>query len=467
MIFSSYEFLLFFVTVLLLRGRWRSFAAEKWFLLVASYVFYMSWDPRYALLIFFTSYVDYRIGLWLGQLEEPRARRRALVLSLVLNLGLLGLFKYTNFLLATVQDVLAVAGLSMRLPAPEIVLPVGISFFTFQSMSYTIDVYRRAIPPCRSARDLLLFVAFFPQLVAGPIVRASEFLPQLAARVRPSARDVEVGVGLFLQGAFKKLVISDQVARHVDLIFARPGEFAAVSLLQGLLGYALQIYCDFSGYSDMAVGCARLMGYRFPDNFRMPYAASDLPDFWRRWHISLSTWLRDYLYIPLGGNRWGGARTRLNVLVTMLLGGLWHGASWNFVLWGCLHGAALALQARWLRGREYARGPLAGVAARAFALAVVLLGWIPFRCQTLPEAGQFAGRLLTGRADGAVLWSPQILACVGLVLLVHVLVPRDSDLMQVLPERSPILRIAVLGALLSGIVLFGATDAAPFIYFQF
>ena len=468
MIFSSFEFLIFFIAVVALRAGMRNLEREKRFLLAASWLFYMSWGPRFVLLIVVTSLVDWWIGRLLGETEDPARRRRLLVTSLVLNLGVLASFKYTSFAVENGWLALRALGWAPQPITVDILLPVGISFFTFQSMSYTIDVYRREIPPCRSAVDLCLFVAFFPQLVAGPIVRAADFLPQLMRRVRPTAADVEWGLVLFGIGAFKKLVVSDQIAAHVDLAFERPAQFASAFLLQGLVGYAIQIYCDFSGYSDMAIGGARMMGYEFKENFRMPYAAVGMTDFWRRWHISLSTWLRDYLYIPLGGNRRGAVRTYVNLMITMLLGGLWHGARWNFVIWGGLHGAALCVER--MLGRR-GRGPVPGAAgalARWIAtMVVVLLGWVFFRAPTLAGAMTFLAGLVGGNAAGADVVSPQILAATAL-MAVAILHGCDSvELVPRLIAAGPATRVAVYAGLLTAVACLGATDAAPFIYFQF
>jgi alginate O-acetyltransferase complex protein AlgI len=467
-IFSSFEFLIFFTAVVALRSGMRNLEREKRFLLAASWLFYMSWGPRFVLLIIFTSLVDWWIGRRLGETEDEGRRRRLLVTSLVLNLGVLAFFKYTGFVVENGWLALHALGWEPDPITLDILLPVGVSFFTFQSMSYTIDVYRREIPPCRSAVDLCLFVAFFPQLVAGPIVRAADFLPQLMRRVRPTAWDVEWGLVLFGIGAFKKLVISDQIAAHVDLAFERPGQFGSAFLLQGLVGYAIQIYCDFSGYSDMAIGCARIMGYEFKANFRMPYAAVGMADFWRRWHISLSTWLRDYLYIPLGGNRKGAVRTYVNLMITMLLGGLWHGARWNFVIWGALHGAALCAE-RILRRRAPAPRPgRVGVLARWLAtMAVVLLGWVFFRAPTLAGAMAFLTGLLGGNAEGARVISPQILAATALMAMAIV---HRCDSVEIVPRlmaARPATRLAVYAGLLTAVACLGATDASPFIYFQF
>src|SRR5580765_3829847 len=343
MIFTSFEFVLFFSLVLFVRACLGNFSAEKWFLLVASYVFYMSWSIPCGFLILATSVVDYFVGVGLGRIEDARKRKLLLVVSIVANLGVLGFFKYTNFLLDNLSWGLSVFGMHAQRWHYDILLPAGISFFTFQSMTYTIETYRGNIKPCHSFRDFLLFVAFFPQLLAGPINRAVDLLPQFASRLRATVLDFEVGLAQFGLGAVKKLVISDQIAPNVDLIFRAPGKYDGFTLLQGAIGYGIQIYCDFSGYSDMAIGCARMMGFRFMENFQMPYSAANITEFWRRWHISLSTWLRDYLYVPLGGNRHGTVRTYANLTLTMLLGGLGAGARGNFVVGGGGHGVALAV----------------------------------------------------------------------------------------------------------------------------
>src|SRR3954447_8805355 len=348
MIFTSIEYVIFFAAVLLVRSALRDFNVEKWFLLIASYVFYMSWSIPCGFLILFTSIVDYFVGVGLGRIENHRRRKLLLVLSIFANLGVLGYFKYSNFFLDNVWWSAHALGYQFPRWHYDIILPAGVSFFTFQSMTYTIETYRGRLRPCHSARDFLLFVAFFPQLLAGPINRAADLLPQFASRIRASALDFEIGLVQFGLGAVKKLVISDQIAPNIDLIFKAPGNFDGFTLLQGALGYAIQIYCDFSGYSDMAIGSARMLGFRFMENFQMPYSAVTITEFWRRWHISLSSWFRDYLYIPLGGNRSGVARTYINLMITMVLGGLWHGASWNFVFWGALHGAALAIHKAWI-----------------------------------------------------------------------------------------------------------------------
>jgi alginate O-acetyltransferase complex protein AlgI len=474
MIFTSFEFILFFLLVVGLRSRLTNFSAEKWFLLAASYVFYMSWSVPCVTLILFTSAVDYYVGKGLGRIDRHSWRTLLLTASVVLNLGLLAFFKYTNFLLDNLWWGLNLAGAQLPPVHYNILLPAGISFFTFQSMSYTIDVYRGVLKPCPNLRDFLLFVAFFPQLVAGPIVRAASFLPQLARRVRASVLDIETGLAFFALGAVKKAVLSDQIAGPVETIFAAPAQFDAVTLLQGVVGYALQIYCDFSGYTDMAIGCARMMGFRFMENFRMPYSSANITEFWRRWHISLSTWLRDYLYISLGGNRRGVRRTYVNLLATMLLGGLWHGASWNFIIWGGLHGAALAAhkwwQTRFGAGRRF-HHPIPAFVFRAGAwaltLTVVLVGWIFFRAQSLASAATYLARIVAWDTTGTRMLSPQILGAFAGVAVVHLLVSKDRNWAEEIPHCAVPWRVLAYAGLAILLVCLAATDAAPFIYFQF
>lgn len=474
MIFTSVEFLLFFLGVVVVHRLLPGFRSEKAFLLVASYAFYMSWNVLCGGLLFFTSALDYFVGRGLAKVEHPVRRRWLLVASLVANLGVLAYFKYSNFLILNAQGLLSLFGWHPSLTTLNVVLPAGISFFTFQSMSYTIDVYRRQIPPCKSLSDFLLFVSFFTHLIAGPIVRASKLLPQFAERARRTATDIETGIAYFLLGAVKKMVISDQISPHVDLIFANPASFDALTLLLGALGYAVQIYCDFSGYSDMAFGCARILGFWLCENFRMPYSAANVTEFWQRWHMALSTWLRDYLYIPLGGNRHGNWLTYRNLMLTMLLGGLWHGASWNFVLWGAWHGLALAVHRLWRESRAAAwikahrfRGWCWQPVAHLLTLGVVLTGWVLFRVPTLGGAMDFLGRIAVWTLDGNRLSSPLILPAVLAVIAVHLLVSKDSNWAEDLPNRSLCLRILAYLGLLLLIVCLGATNAAPFIYFQF
>jgi alginate O-acetyltransferase complex protein AlgI len=474
MIFTSLEFLIFFAIVLLVRACITSFTLDKWFLLVASYLYYMSWSIPYASLILLTSLVDFLVGVGLGKVKDQQKRKLLLVVSVVANLGVLGFFKYTNFVLDNIWSAGTLLGFTLPHLHYEILLPVGISFFTFQSMTYTIESYRRTVQPCHSFRDFLLFTSFFPQLLAGPINRAVNLLPQFETQARITAMDFEVGLVQFAVGAIKKVVISDRIAPHVDVIFASPGSYDAFTLLQGLLGYAIQIYCDFSGYSDMAIGAARMMGFRFMENFQMPYSSVSITEFWRRWHISLSSWFRDYLYIPLGGNRKGVARTYVNLMVTMLLCGLWHGASWNFVFWGGLHGASLAIHRVWtiwtplssLENRPVYQFIWTQL-SRILTLSVVLVGWLFFRAQSWPAAIEYLTRLTAWSLDGSRFVSPYIFPALAAVFLTHLLIPKDRNWAHEIPQTSIPTRIAHYTALAIVVVCLGATESAPFIYFQF
>jgi D-alanyl-lipoteichoic acid acyltransferase DltB (MBOAT superfamily) len=356
MLFNSIEFIIFLIVVFgvtWLLARWRM--VQTIFLLVASYFFYANWNPWYLFLIFFTSNVDYLVGGTIYRTADQTRRKLLLALSLCTDLGVLAVFKYFNFFASQVSTSINAAGVAVDPVLLSVVLPVGISFFTFQSMSYTIDIYRRQLEPADNYWHFLLFVSFFPQLVAGPIVRASVFLPQLRQPRGLSREQGGIGLFLIMSGLVKKVCIADYLSVNlVDRVFENPQWFTSAEVLAAVYGYAFQIYCDFSGYSDVAIGAALLLGFRLPDNFRSPYGAMNLRDFWRRWHISLSTWLRDYLYFSLGGSHKGPWRTYMALTATMVLGGLWHGAAWTFVIWGALHGVALALT----RVFQRLRGPI-------------------------------------------------------------------------------------------------------------
>jgi len=476
--FTSYEFILFFAAVLLISRGLRPGGAEKWFLLAASCVFYLSWSVPCLLLILFTAVSDYFLTQRMGRTTEAGARRRLLLASLVCNLGLLGFFKYANFFLENLCAALNLAGAHAGPWHLDLMLPPAISFYTFASLSYVLDVYYERIPACASVRDYALFITFFPKLLSGPIVRARELLPQFQQRMRASAEDVEIGVSYFLIGAVKKLVIADQVAPHINLVFGAPGQYDGLTLVLSALGYAVQIYCDFSGYTDMAIGCGRLLGFKFPDNFKMPYSSENITEFWRRWHITLSQWFRDYLFLPLEiatrNNPSALLRVSLNMMITMLLCGLWHGASWTFVIWGGIHGAALAGHKLWttwnplaaLKNRRWFPWCW-GAVARALTLGVVVLSLVFFRAPSVHAAAVFLGRAFTLTHDGTRLLSPYILMAVGSVFLVHLLVRKDRNFAEELPRMSLVPRVASYAGLFLLLVVLGATDSAPFIYFQF
>jgi alginate O-acetyltransferase complex protein AlgI len=439
------------------------------FLLAASYYFYSRWDPRFVLLIWGSSTADFLLARAIASAPSPHARKRWLALTVCLNLGVLGLFKYFDFFVESARLFANALGFHPPEVALELALPIGISFFTFESMSYVIDVYRGDIEPHPSYPEYLAFVAFFPHLVAGPIVRPRDLLPQLAAPARFDPREGSEGMFLVAVGLVKKLAIGDYLALNlVDRVFDAPKSYSALECYAAAVGYAVQIYCDFSGYTDIAIGSALLLGVRFPKNFDAPYTASSITEFWRRWHISLSTWLRDYLYVSLGGNRRGRVRTYANLLVTMLLGGLWHGASFTFVAWGALHGVALALE-RLVRDRFGARprGPLERAAGIVLTFHVVTAGWILFRAESFGAARAYLGQLATLTTFHPNL-DPRVLAVLVLGLVSHGVPRRAYDAL--------LARFVALPGVVQGVSLFGvalgvremaSAEAVPFVYFQF
>lgn len=478
MIFTSFEFLCFFLAVILLRRCLRGIRAEIWLLLAASYCFYFTWSVPSSALLIFVSLSDYYIGRKLGQTENPIHRKRLLVSGLVVNLGLLGFFKYSNFLLENIWLALGALGIHFHRPHYDIILPPGISYFIFGSLSYVLDVYYERVHPTHSLRDYSLFVSFFPKLLAGPIMRAGDFLSQVQQRVHADAAAIESGLCYFLLGAVKKLVISDQVAGPVNLIFSSPGQYDGLTLLLGAMGYAVQIYCDFSGYTDMAIGSALLLGFKLPENFQMPYSSVTITEFWRRWHITLSAWFRDYVFLPMEiarkNARSATLRTTISLMATMLLCGLWHGAGWTFVIWGGIHGLALAVHRAWMTWNPLRRladhqvfQPAWTLFSRLLTLSIVLLAWVFFRAQSLVDAGTYLSRMLSWSHDGTRWVSPYILLALAAVFFTGLLVNKDRNLAQELPTHAVAVRITAYAGLIVLLSCFGATDAVPFIYFQF
>ncbi len=468
MLFTEPVFFAFFATVFAVAWLERSHARRKLWLLAASYLFYAGWDWRFLSLIAVSTLVDFGVGLAMGRAGRPAARRTLLVASLAVNLGILALFKYYGFFVESAVGLLSALGLEPAARVPEIVLPVGISFYTFQTLSYTIDVFRGRLAPVRSLTDFALFVGFFPQLVAGPIVRAADFLPQL--ETPPRWRDVAFRrhLTLFLVGFVKKACIADNLAPFADRVFAAPEVYTALAIWTAVALYAIQIYCDFSGYTDMAIACAGLLGYRLARNFEFPYLASSVADFWRRWHISLSTWLRDYLYIPLGGSRGSRLATHRNLLLTMLLGGLWHGAAWTFVVWGALHGVALAAHREWRRLAAGRLPSFPGGRALATALTLhwVLLAWIFFRAQSFGDAAVLARAFLLFQSPGPLGLDPALLVLAALLLAAQALSAgrRVEDAVERLPDWA---FAGTYGTATALAVSFLPLRTDAFIYFQF
>ena len=397
MLFNSATFLLFFlVTYVAYLASMRHVSLQNFLLLLASYVFYSAWDVRFLALLILTTTVDYAAALAIEAARTRRAKKRYLLLSLVVNLGTLAIFKYFNFGVSTMATLIGSFGVEAHLPTLSIILPVGISFYTFQEISYTFDVYRGTLRAERRFFLFALYVSFFPQLVAGPIERASSLLPQLRSARSISGTDVRLGLEMVLVGFFKKVVLADTLAPIVEEVFDIPNHHSGAVVLLGVIAFAVQIYGDFSGYSLIARGISRMMGITLVVNFQSPYLASSPRDFWRRWHISLSTWLREYLYVPLGGSHIGSWRTFRNLMITMILGGLWHGAAWNFVLWGAYHGLLLVL-AHALSGLRatYQRPVGSGVLlGRCITFPLILLGWVFFRSPTLTHVHAILHQLM-------------------------------------------------------------------------
>lgn len=453
------------------------------FLLIASYFFYAQFSVRFLPLVFASSTIDWLLGNAIARAANPRTRKRWLAVTVVTNLGVLAIFKYLGFGIETARAALAALGFHPPEIALHVVLPIGISFFTFESMSYVIDVYRHDIEPHPSYLEYLTFVAFFPHLVAGPIVRPRDLLPQLAAPARWNEEAALDALFLIAVGLVKKIAIGDYLAVNlVDRVFDAPASFSALECYAAVLGYAVQIYCDFSGYTDIAIGSAALLGIRFPRNFFAPYKATSIQDFWRRWHISLSTWLRDYLYVPLGGNRKGPIRTYVNLLLTMLLGGLWHGANWTFVVWGALHGVGLAATRAFQRLREGSEKPGAlapdeqrrtgGRRFLSFLSAFltfhfVCFAWVFFRADTFRGARALLGSLATLTTFHPNLPRPVVLV-LAVGLLSHWVPERWYDAARIGFARLPAPALGVALFLVALLVReMESAEVVPFVYFQF
>ena len=473
MLFISDEFFVFLLVVLTTMATVRHADARRWLLLGFCIWFYASWSLGFLGLLFFNIGIDYVIALRLGEETRPNVRRALVTASVTMNLCMLGFFKYLGFGASMLDQGLTLLGTGLHVPIPHLILPLGISFYVFQAISYTVDVYRGHLKPTRSIREFAIFIMFFPHLVSGPIVRAAEILPQLdRLRFQAPLADVMQGARDFVLGFGRKVIFADTFASLADSTFNHPEDYGSADLLIGLTAYSLQIYFDFSGYSQMAVGLARMFGIGFPDNFDTPYISRSLQEFWRRWHISLSRFLRDYLYIPLGGSRHGDARTLFALSATMLIGGFWHGANWTFIVWGALHGFGQAIA--WYY-RERLRTPgqarfwesAAGNALGwLMTMAVVNLAWVYFRAPTLDTAGNYLQRMATG-AIGAVPLevSPTQAGLFAVTVGVH-LIAYFKPKWTVPWPRSPLAQGLVVGMAYVVLVALKQADA-PFIYFNF
>jgi len=465
MLFNSPAFAIFLPVMLLvywsLRGR-----SRQWALLAGSYLFYSWWDWRFTGLLVFSTAVDYFCGLALTRQTAERRRKGLVALSVIVNLGVLASFKYFNFFRDSTAALLALFGITHHLPTLDVVLPMGISFYTFQSMSYTIDVYRGM----RAERSFIAFATYvtcFPQLVAGPIMRAEDLLPQLHKEQKLADADFSTGMFRIFRGLFKKIVIADSLSIFVDMVFADPGSFSGVSCWIALYAYAFQIYMDFSGYTDVAIGAGWMLGLRMTENFNLPYLAKSPSEFWHRWHITLSTWLRDYLYIPLGGSRHGRRKTMRNLFLTMALGGLWHGAAWTFVAWGVYHGTLLAVERLIHGGRRPQNAPEDPFPLRALKVIgmfhLTCLGWLLFRAQDWATQQPPQARLVdfsSGEIRGR-----RIVLIVALCAAAHVL-PAARRLGERFVRLPAFVQGSLAGVCMWMLILLNP-GAKAFIYFQF
>lgn len=473
MVFNSFQFVIFFAIVYAL---YRSVPhrQQNWILLVASYYFYGSWDWRFLTLLVASTLIDYACAHYIDRRDDPRQRKTALIVSLGFNLTMLGFFKYFNFFAESLQALLRAVGVHADYATLHIVLPLGISFYTFITMSYVVDVYRRHIKPCRDLADFALFVSYFPHLVAGPILRAEALLPQIVHPRRITRVHVREALWLLIWGFFKKVFVADNLGRIADAVFHGQGHPGGAEVILGAYAFAFQIYGDFSGYSDIARGTSLLMGIELNVNFRFPYFVRSATEFWRHWHISLSNWLRDYLYIPLGGNRGGPRRTKINLALTMILGGLWHGAAWTYVLWGCYQGALLMA---FRTGQEWVARtrttlfdvPWVKVVGIFLMFQLTCYGWLIFRAESAGQIASLTASLFGGydfSTPQATSYIRRLVFFAGPLLLVHAYEAWRDDLMAVIALPSA-LRYAVCAVLVYSTVLWGEFGGAEFIYFRF
>lgn len=448
-----------------------NWTTKKGNLLIASYVFYAAWNPPFVVLLWVSTVVDWYAAQKLVHSERPAVRRAWMLLSALANLGMLAYFKYGAFLLQSLSTVMAGIGVVYKPPAFDIILPVGISFYTFATMSYTLDVYLRRAVPARSFLDYALFVTFFPHLVAGPIMRPTELVPQFEEPRRATADMVRFGLALMTLGMFQKVVLADGfLGPAAELVYDGKKVPGMLDAWAATLAFGGQIFCDFAGYSTIAIGVAMCLGFAMPDNFRFPYAAVGFSDFWRRWHITLSAWLRDYLYIPLGGNRHGEARSHLSLMVTMLLGGLWHGASWTFVVWGGLHGLYLSIE-RVLRARfaGYRPGPVTLLGLGLLTYALVNVTWVFFRAHSFTNAWLLLHGMLGANAQAVPILPTMHLTMVAAIVASLVFTHwrmRDQTLETAIARMPAVVLVGVWALMLFAIVISQGSGNA-FIYFQF
>ncbi len=469
MLFNSIEFLLFFPIVFILYWMLKNnYKYQNILLLVSSYIFYAWWDWRFLSLIIFSSFVDYLAGIKIAASTTNKESKKWLILSLFSNLGLLGVFKYYNFFADSFADLMLNFGWEVNDLTLNIILPVGISFYTFQTLSYTIDIYRKQFKPTTNLIAFFTYISFFPQLVAGPIERASNLLPQIEGKREFKKRFFSEGIFQILVGLFRKIVIADNLATYVDAVYYSPEIHNSSTLIIATFFYAFQIYFDFSGYSDIAIGSAKLLGFKFNQNFNLPYFSKSITEFWRKWHMSLSFWLRDYLYISLGGNRKGIKITYRNLMITMLLGGLWHGSSWNFVIWGGIHGIALSFEKLIF---TYKKNKSFGFLGYIYTFMVVLLSWVFFRAKDLETSFTIIKRILSfdfimpfiGDFNNVTISIAMLLLGIGFDFYIRI---KNVDL-EIIGGQFSTLKLIVLATTIIMLLNLFYSTSDNFIYFQF
>ncbi len=464
MAFSSIQYVLFFTLLLTLMKVVKSEETKKWILLGMSYLFYGFWDVRFVLLLAGMSVGNYYFGQRIHLAEDPKQRKRWVMLGVTANLSVLGFFKYFNFFLASLSSLLG----GKELGHLHIILPVAISFITFEVISYIVDIYRGTSEPAKDFREVALLVAFFPHLIAGPILRPKQFFPELRHPIVVTGENLLRGGQFFLLGLVKKVLIADRLSMFVDEVYQHPLHYSAATLWLAVIAYGIQIFCDFSGYSDMAIGSAKCLGLEIPPNFTMPYISKNITEFWRRWHISLSSWLRDYLYISLGGNRKGKVRQYINLMLVMLLGGLWHGASWSFMVWGGMHGLGLVVHKLWTEGvgkRVPENALLRGV-SWLMTMVFVCITWVFFRITDFSAATQVVRKMFFMGDTTGIGWTySSLLILLPFVVAAHIVGVKHGSKLR--------LNLATFGGLfclffiLLALLLWSPSQPAPFIYFQF
>lgn len=458
MIFSSFTYILFLIVVVMFMMVAPK-SSKKYILLAASYIFYAYWDWRFVLLMVSLSLINF----FIGRKIETGSKKIWLSLGIVVNVSVLGVFKYYNFFIDSANDLLTNVGAS--LPLLNIILPVGISFIIFELISYIVDIYRGTSKSAKNVFDLGLLVAFFPHLIAGPILKPNHFLPQLDRDIKIKWVNVEIGAQIFMFGLIKKVIFADRLALFVDPVFANPQEYHSTTIWLAVIAYALQIYFDFSGYSDMAIGSAKILGFDIPRNFNLPYLSRNITEFWRRWHISLSTWLREYLYFPLGGNRKGEVRQYINLLVVMLIGGLWHGASWNFVLWGALHGLGLTIHKLYRKVVNIKETFITSIVSWLLTMIFVCITWVFFRSSDFSTSLYIIKKMFFINSIGIEWYPTSLLVILPIVIVTYWLGNRVNNYVTL--KLSSFRGLFVVCFVILGLLFFRPIVSSPFIYFQF